>query len=472
MQKPSLLKYQKETERADLEHQTIAAIATANSAAGIGIVRISGPDAKVVADRVFRAVSKTSVSDMPGYRATFGRCYDSDGDIDDAVCLVFNAPKSYTGEDVVEISVHGGVYILRRLLRAVLSNGARPAAAGEFTKRAFLNGKLSLTQAEAVMDLIASTGIQSQRAALAVADGRLSKMTDEISSRLISIAGHISAWVDYPEEDIEELGLGELKSDLIDIRDQINVLIKGFDTGRILREGVDTAIIGSPNVGKSSLMNVLSGYQKSIVTEIAGTTRDIIEDTVTLGDVTLRLSDTAGIRQSDDPVEAVGVKRAKDRLESAGLILAVFDGSRELSQTDLEIINVIKNRPCIAVINKIDLDIKICKEYIEENIKHIVYISAELGKGIDTLEAEIRAVLEINNLDEKALLLTTERQLSCALSSLSDINKAIEALEMGYTLDATEVMIEGAIESLLELSGKNATAAVVDEVFSHFCVGK
>ncbi len=452
--------------------KTISAISTANGAGGIGVIRISGEKAIETADKVFKSVSGKKLCELKGYTAAYGRIFDGDDEIDEAVALVFRAPHSYTGEDVVELSCHGGMYVTKRVLRAVLDSGASPAAAGEFTKRAFLNGKTGLTEAEAVMDIISARGAQSARAALSCMEGRLRKRIDSVRDRLVNTAAHLSAWADYPEEDIPEVNTDNLGNTLGECRTELNALLEGYDKGRIMREGVDTVIAGRPNVGKSTIMNLLSGCERSIVTNIPGTTRDVIEETVMLGEIPLRLSDTAGIRSTDDPVEMLGVERARDRIKKAGLVLAVFDSSRPLSDDDRELIDLLADAPALAVINKTDLPPLLDTDYIRSRLSRCVFISALEGDGADELERQVAEIVGASELDASQGILATERQRSCAENALRSVSEAEQALAMGITLDAVTVIIEEAIDHLLELTGERVTEAVVDKVFSHFCVGK
>ena len=452
--------------------KTIAAISTANGIGGLGVIRISGENAIETAEKIFVSVSGKKLSELKGYTAAYGKIYDGDELIDEAVVLVFRAPHSYTGEDVAEISCHGGLYVTKRVLRAVLKNGAVPAEAGEFTKRAFLNGKLGLTEAEAVMDIISAKGSQSAKAALSCMEGKLRQRIDSVRDTLINTAAHLSAWADYPEEDIPEVDTENLTSSLSVCRDELSALLKTYDTGRIMREGVETVIAGRPNVGKSTIMNLLSGCERSIVTNVPGTTRDVIEETVMLGEIPLRLSDTAGIRSTDDPVEKIGVERAKDRILKAGLVLAVFDSSRPLSDDDRELIELLSDAPSLAIINKTDLEKQLDTYYIQSKIKHVIFISALSGEGTDELEKQVAEIIGTAQLDASQGILATERQHRSAQSAMESLNEAIAALSMGITLDAVTVIIEDAINYLLELTGERVTEAVVDKVFSHFCVGE
>ena len=452
--------------------KTIAAISTANGVGGIGVIRISGENALTVADKIFKSVTDKKIENMNGYTAAYGHIYDGDELIDEAIALVFKAPHSYTGEDVVELSCHGGLYVTKRVLRAVLKNGADSAEPGEFTKRAFLNGKMGLTEAEAVMDIISARGAQSAKAALSCMEGKLRQRIDNVRDDLINTAAHLSAWADYPEDDIPEVDTENLVRTLEDCSSELSKLLSSYDTGKIIREGVDTVIAGRPNVGKSTLMNLLSGCDRSIVTDIPGTTRDIIEETVMLGDIPLRLSDTAGIHSTNDPVEKIGVEKAKDRLLKAGLVLAVYDSSRPLSEDDKALTDLLSDAPSVAIINKTDLPTQLDTEYIQARVKHIVYLSAIDGNGAEELEKQVSEIIGTSELDASQGILATERQRSSAESALHSITEAIDALHMGITLDAVTVIIEEAIDHLLSLTGERVTESVVSQVFSHFCVGK
>ena len=452
--------------------KTIAAITTAKGSAGIGVIRVSGEDAKSIADKVFKPINGSKLLQTPGYRARYGKIVDNDEEIDEGIALVFNSPNSYTGEDVVEISCHGGIYVTNRTLRAVFNAGAVPAEPGEFTKRAFLNGKIGLTQAESVMDIIGARGKNAARAALSNMEGALYKKIKGINERLIKTAAHLSAWADYPEDDIPNVDKDNLMHILDESLKELNDLSSNYDAVMAVKEGVDTAIIGKPNVGKSTLMNLLAGCDKSIVTNIPGTTRDIVEETVSLDDIMLRLSDTAGIRNTDDPVESIGVNKAKSKLKTAVLVLAVFDASESLSVHDMEILEALKDTPCVAIINKSDLENKIDNNYIKNKVKRTVSISAKDGEGIKELSKMVSELLGTNKIDLNDAVIANERQLLAVNNAIKCIHEAKEALTFGMTLDAVTVSVESAIQVLLELTGERASDAVVDGVFSHFCVGK
>lgn len=451
---------------------TIAALSTPLAPGGIGVIRISGDDAIAVADKVIKTTSGKPLTSLKGYTAAHGKAYDGEELLDECVALVFRAPKSYTGEDTVEISCHGGVLVTSKVLRAALNAGARAAEGGEFTKRAFLNGKMDLSEAEAVMSLISAKGEGGMKAALTALDGALSKKIDAYCNILISAAANMAAWVDYPDDEIPDLDFDVLRISLNEVYEGLDGLLCKFDAGKALTDGIETAIVGKPNVGKSALMNMLSGFRRSIVTDIAGTTRDVIEETVRVGRVILNLADTAGIRESEDAVESIGVELAKKKIEKAGLILAVFDVSRGLDESDDEILELCKGREVIGVINKTDLPRKADIEKIKENISEVIFTSALKGDGEKELSDAIERALGTDKIDTSQAMLTTERQRRSAEKALSSIKEAIDAIDMGMTMDAVNVCIDSAVECLLELTGKKAREAVVDEVFSQFCVGK
>ena len=451
---------------------TIAAISTGQAAGGIGIVRISGENALNVADRIFKSVSGLKLKELSGYRAALGTVFLEEKPVDEAIATVFRAPKSYTGEDVVELSCHGGLYVTRQVLRAALSAGAVAAEPGEFTKRAFLNGKMDLTKAEAVMSIISAQGEQAKAAALGTLDGLLYRKISGISGELKGLAASLAAWVDYPDEEIEDLPDDKILSVLENAASSLSDLIARFDSGRAVLEGVDTAIVGKPNVGKSTLMNLLTGTEKSIVTEIAGTTRDIVEETAVVGGVVLRLCDTAGLRETDDKVESIGVARAKQKLETATLILAVFDASAPLEEQDKALFPLCKEKHAIAIVNKTDLPTKLDTKILDTVFNKVVYISAKENNGLQSLEQAIAEVLGTAAFDSSAATLMNERQLACCSAALDAVKEAHDALASGVTRDAVQVCVDSAIESLDTLTGERATESVLNEIFSRFCVGK
>ncbi len=453
--------------------RTIAAIATAQAPGGIGVVRISGKGAFAVADRVFRPKSGKGLPACKGYTAHLGAVYTMAGEkLDDAIALVFFSPKSYTGEDVVELSCHGGLYVLRRLLREVLSAGAELAGPGEFTRRAYLNGKMDLAQAEAVMQLIHASGEQAAQAAQAASSGVLSERIGSLRESLKGIAAHLAAWADFPEEDVPQVEPGALYPQLQETGLALDRLLSGFEQGKVFREGVDTVICGRPNAGKSTLMNRLAGCGRSIVTPHAGTTRDVIEETVLVGGIPLRLADTAGLRDTEDPVEQIGVEAAWGRIRRAQLLLAVFDSSQPLDREDMSLISQAVPERAIAVVNKTDLPLACDLRVLESSFPRVVYISASTGDGLDDLERQVADVLGTRGFDPAAGVLSTERQRHEAARAKAALQEAEEALLSGMTLDAVTVCVEDALHALYALTGERASDAVIDQVFSQFCVGK
>ncbi len=452
---------------------TIAAISTAQGVGGIGVVRISGPDSIEIADKIFMPfIGRTKLESLKGYTAKYGTVSDGEEIIDEAVALVFRAPHSYTGEDVVELSCHGGLYLIRRLLRAVLAAGAVLAEPGEFTKRAFLNGKMNLSQAEAVMDLISAKSQQANQIAFSVKEGRISQKTDEIKTELIDIVAQLSVWADYPEEDIPQINEETLKTSLEEAESKLFKMIENYGACKAIKEGVKTVIVGEPNVGKSTLMNLLSGQQKSIVTNIPGTTRDIIEETVMLGDVPLLLMDTAGIRETRDIIEKIGVDKAKNSINDSDIVLLIMDASTPLSAQNTKLLQLVPKNKTIVIINKVDLGMKVTIKELSAVTSHIVELSAVNGTGIEKLQEKMYDIIGLSKLDPSAEMASNERQLDVLKKALDLIKQAKKELQAGITLDALTVLLQEAIQFFLEFTGERASEAVIDRVFSKFCVGK
>lgn len=457
---------------------TIAAISTPQGVGGIGVIRISGSNALSVADKIFVPYSMKkdgvkSLSDMKGYTAKYGKITDSGEFIDDAVVLVFRAPHSYTGEDVVEISCHGGMYITRRVLRLVLENGALPAEPGEFTKRAFLNGKMDLSQAEAVMDLISAKGERANKIAFSMREGSSGKKIGKIKEILLDILARLSVWSDYPEDgDIPQIDSKMLKKSLFEVKSQISDMIKGYDACKILKEGVKTAIIGCPNVGKSTLMNCLSGHEKSIVTNIPGTTRDVIEESVMLGDIPLLLIDTAGIRETDDIIEKIGVKKSREYMDISDITLLVLDSSSALSDEDRNLLKSCDKSKTIIILNKCDLKKMIDMNELLTFYDKIVELSAINGSGTEKLKEIIENMIGISEIEPSDVVISSERQLNSLKKVKEIIEKSIEETNFGMTLDAITVLLQDAMEILMNFTGENACEEIVNRVFEKFCVGK
>ena len=460
-----------------MEH-TIAALATPPGEGGLAVVRISGERAYEVAGAVFRPRAEgRSLADAKGYTAMLG-FFEEEGQVrDEVVALCFRAPKSYTGEDVVELSCHGGSAVCAALLRACCAAGAQPAGPGEFTKRAFLNGRISLTQAEAVMEVIAANGRQGAALAKSALDGRLAKRIGKIQTALQTLNAHLTAWVDYPEEDVPELSDAAFVRTLTEQKAALDALISGYSAGAVLRHGVDCVLLGRPNVGKSTLLNLLAGFDRAIVTPVAGTTRDIVEQAVQLGSVRLNLFDTAGVREvgaDGDAIEAEGIRRSWRKLDEAGLVLAVFDAAQPLSDDDLELARRCQGRPAIAVLNKQDLagETDVPRGTLEPYFKKIVPMCARDAVGLQALTDAVADLLGTAQLDPEAAQLCSARQLAAATRARDALAEAIAARQNGFGLDAAAVCLTDALQALFDLTGENASDATIEKVFETFCVGK
>ena len=452
---------------------TIVALATPPGAGGIAVVRLSGPESYRVTEQVFQPMNpEKKVREAKGYTALFGHFIARGQTLDEGVALFFRAPRSYTGEDVVELNCHGGMVIAQELITACIAAGAAPAGPGEYTKRAFLNGRMSLTQAEAVMDLIGAAGRQGAALAESALNGALARQIEAYKTQLIQLAGHLAAWVDFPEEDVPALEEDALHGTLDEVCAGVQGLIDSYGGGAVLRQGVDAAIVGSPNVGKSTLMNLLAGFDRAIVTPIAGTTRDVVEQAVMLGGVRVNLFDTAGLRETGDLVEAEGIRRSRRKLEEAGLVLAVFDGSVPATQEDRELAKLCAGRPAIALVNKNDLEQRFDETILDGAFFRTLRISAGQGGGMQELEQAVRELLGVANLDPGAPCLVNQRQLAAAVAARDALNDALQALDGGFGLDAVSVCVDDALAALCRLTGEDASESVIEEVFSTFCVGK
>ena len=453
-------------------NSTVCAIATPAAIGGISVVRISGERAVEVAAKVFKPVSGKHVSDMKGYTAAYGKIYDGGERLDDGVLLVFKAPHSYTGEDVCEISCHGGIYVTRRVMTACLKAGAVPAAAGEFTKRALLNGKMSLTEAEAVADIISAQSGQMLNCSNSQREGALYRRAEAIAGLIMDVLAQISAWIDYPEDDTPTVTEEWLIERLNEVKVELDRLLSGYDTGRMLRDGISCAIVGKPNVGKSTIMNALAGVRRSIVSDIAGTTRDIVEETVNLNGIALLLSDCAGIRDTEDEVEKIGVEIMLQKLENADIVLAVFDGSRVFEEEDRRLLERIRGKAVVPVVNKGDLESKLDTSEITDALGEPLVVSAKSEDFAERLGGEISARLKLDRLDASAGFLANERQRSCVITAADAVGNALAAAMSGITPDVVGVELERALDAIYELSGKRASDEVINEVFKRFCVGK
>ena len=456
----------------------IAAIATGHSPTAIGIVRVSGEGCFACCDRVFRAFNGSPFSQQTPRNMVFGEMLDAQGRvIDQGLAVRFPGPRSYTGEDSAEFHCHGSPVVLRELLSALFAAGARQAKAGEFTRRAFLNGRLDLTQAEAVIDLIDAETASAARNAAAQLDGGLRRVLEPIQDALLDVTSRFYAVVDYPDEDIEDIRPEQVAQALDSSAAALDRLLATCQRGKVLKSGVRTAIVGRPNAGKSSLLNALAGFDRAIVTDIPGTTRDTVEESVLCGGVLLRLTDTAGIRDTEDTVEQLGVERSRKALEAADLVLAVVDGSVPPTEEDLAVLRLAAKAPrWIAVFSKCDLwDTKTRSVGVIGQVgapAASVSLSAVTGQGLDRLEAAVAALFPAGEAPDSGSLLTDQRQEEAARRARDAVRRAKEALDAGLTPDAILTDAEEALDALGELTGRTAKEEIVSRIFSRFCVGK
>lgn len=455
---------------------TVAAISTPRGKGGIAVIRISGDRALTVAERIF----SVKLSDLEANRAVYGHIYFPNADgtrthIDDGIATVFRAPRSFTGEDTVEIACHGGILITETVLAACFASGARAAEAGEFTRRAFINGKLGLDASEALGSLLEARTFDQVRLASSGLRGRLGEDCDKIYERLLAVCAELRASIDFPEEDLTLMSDAELEALLCDVLDKTKTLASTYTTGRAIAEGIPTVICGKTNSGKSSLYNLLLGQDAAIVTDIEGTTRDVLRDTASVGGVTLNLADTAGLRDTLDPVEKIGIDRAYSELGCAELILAVIDSSAEVSDDDVRYFDKIKAFPAykIAILNKSDLEATESAEKLAEGFDRTVSLSAKTGEGKGELEAAISAAFLDGELDiENDAVVVNERQYGALLESARYLQSALDAFRVGYECELVASDVESAMDSLATLSGRSVSEDVVGSIFSKFCVGK
>ena len=451
--------------------QVIAAVSTGNQVSAIGILRLTGTGCAEIAGKVFTLNNGAPLQDAPNRKLMLGALRDTQGRVIDQCMAVYTrAPHSYTGEDTVEIQCHGSPAVLAEGLNALFAAGAAPAKRGEFTKRAFLNGQLDLTQAEAVIDLIEAETADAAANAAGQVGGRLVNTLSPIYEDLTNLCSHFHAVLDYPDEDIEDFGLDKYAASLRTNAKSLYTLLQTYGQGRILRQGVAAAIVGKPNVGKSSLLNALAGYDRVIVTEIAGTTRDTVEETVMLGSTRLRLIDTAGIRETEDKIEAIGVARSKSAVENADLVLFVCDGSQPLTEEDKEVINVCLDADnAIALINKSDLGSAVAPSDLP--FMQVIHISTKTGEGLDLL-ADAVDVMFANETPCDGSILTNPRQFDAIGRAYEAMLSALQALKSGQTPDAVLTDVEAAMEAMGEVTGRTVREDITARIFERFCVGK
>ncbi|EYE88645.1 tRNA modification GTPase [Fervidicella metallireducens AeB] len=455
---------------------TIAAISTAIGEGGIGIVRMTGEDSLNILNKVFRSYKNKDTMNMKSYTLRYGHIVNPETDeiIDEVIVSYMKAPNTYTREDVVEINCHGGMVAVKRILATLLNNGARLAEPGEFTKRAFLNGRIDLSQAEAVIDLIRAKTDESMKIALEQTKGKLSTKIKHLMDKLLKMLAHIEAAVDFPEDDIEDVVSKSVINDGKEIVTEIEGLIKNAETGKLLREGLNTAIVGKPNVGKSSLLNALLEEARAIVTDIPGTTRDVIEEYINIKGIPVKIVDTAGIRKTEDLVEKIGVEKSKEYIDIADLIIFMLDGSRELDNEDKEIIKMLENKRVIVVINKSDLPMVIDMDYIKNNlINHpIIYTSVNTEEGVEQIEDKIVELFFKGDVTVKDVYITNVRHKDILTKALESINKGIETLSSGFPIDCASIDLKDAYLKLGEITGDTVADDIIDKIFTEFCIGK
>lgn len=457
--------------------ETIAAISTAPGEGGIGIIRISGDEALDILKRIFKSSKNRDILDFKTYTLMYGHVLDNHTNqvIDEVIVSYMKSPSTYTREDIVEINCHGGTIPVRRILEVVLKSGARLAEPGEFTKRAFLNGRIDLSQAEAVIDMIRSKTDKSMDAALKQLEGKLSEKLGHLKDILLNIMSHIEASIDFPEDDIDDVLYGKLDNDCKSIIGKLEDMIKGAEAGKILREGLNTVIIGKPNVGKSSLLNALLEENRAIVTDIPGTTRDIIEEYLNIRGIPINIIDTAGIRETRDEVEKIGVEKTKEYFSKADLVIFIIDSSDELTVEDREIFNLIKDKKCLILINKVDLPPKLdrvkVKEYGEG--KKIIDISVIEGKGIEILKEEIyNLVYGGGVMYSSEALVTNIRHKDLLEKAKSSLLNAMDTLNAQMPLDLISIDIRQCLDYIGEITGETVGEDIINRIFSQFCVGK
>ena len=465
-----------------MKKETIAAISTGMTNSGIGIVRISGEEAFSIADRVYRG--KDRISCVKSHTIHYGHITDGEETVDEVLVMAMRSPHTFTGEDTVEINCHGGTFVVKRVLEAVLKNGARPAEPGEFTKRAFLNGKIDLSQAEAVIDVINSENEYALQNSISQLKGSLKNKISNIRNKIIYHTAFIESALDDPEH-IEMNGYADVLLEAAEeIISELEKMISTADNGRVIREGINTVILGKPNAGKSSLLNVLAGHERAIVTDIEGTTRDIIEEQIRLGDLSLNVIDTAGIRQTEDVIEKIGVDRAKEYAGRADLIIYVVDSSRELDENDEKILPLIKNKNAVILLNKSDLNTVVTKEMIKEKISDltggadkneipVISISAKEEKGIEKLEKKLKnmflnGIISFND----QICISNVRQKNALTDALESMRKVVESINAGMPEDFYSIDLMDAYEALGSITGESVGEDLINEIFSKFCMGK
>ena len=454
---------------------TIAAIATAPGEGGIGIIRISGEKSLQVAQSIFKSKSGKMIKDYNARTLIYGTVVDNEKVIDEVLVAYMKGPNSYTAEDVIEINCHGGFISVKKILELILSKGVRLAEAGEFTKRAFLNGRIDLSQAEAIIDVIKSKTDMAHEVAQSQLEGSLAKKIKDLRMNVTEVLAHLEVSIDFAEEDVEEITYQTLEEKALELRNEIKKLYDTAESGKILRDGLKTVIVGKPNVGKSSLLNSILGENRAIVTDIAGTTRDVIEEFVNIKGIPLKIVDTAGIRETEDVVEKIGVEKSRESFSTADLVIMVLDASRKLSEDDMEILESLKNKKTIVLLNKMDLEPQIELEKIEEfvNSEDIIKISALKHQGIEELQDKIEAMVYHGSVKNSSnLMITNSRHKDALFKAYESINDAISAIEQRMPYDFIEVDFKNIWDYLGYINGDTVREDLLDTIFANFCIGK
>ncbi len=456
------------------EFDTIAAIATSIGEGGISIIRVSGDKSLDIIDSIFLGKNNKKLQDFKSYTMRYGHIIDKEGSkLDEVIVSYMKGPKSFTAEDTIEINCHGGVVGTNRILQEVISAGARMAQPGEFTKRAFLNGRIDLSEAEAVMDIITSKTELSMKSALMQSEGSISREIRMLRNKLLSVIANIEVTVDYPEEDIEEVTSEMVSVDVVSIISEIDILLSTADEGKILREGLSTVIVGKPNVGKSSLLNALVKEKRAIVTDVPGTTRDAIEEYISIEGIPVKIVDTAGIRETEDIVEKIGVQTSKDKIDEADLVILLLDSSNKLSQEDLEIIEYIKEKKYIVLLNKSDLGGKIEESELKDlKSKYITNISAKTGEGLNQLKEHIKDLFFNGEIKTEGVFVTNIRHKQALIRAKENLVSSLNALENTYAIDLASIDIRNAWMNLGEITGEALEEDIIHKIFSEFCLGK
>ena len=454
---------------------TIASISTAPGVGGIGIIRMSGENTFKVLDKIFAPKNPEKIEKIQGYTIKYGHIIDGEKIIDEVLVSYFKAPKSYTTENMCEINSHGGIVIMRKILDLCLKNGADLAEPGEFTKRAFLGGRIDLSQAESIIDIINAKSDREAKEGIKQLEGFLSEKINEIKNDLLEIMTNIEVSIDYPEYDTPDITNNDILQTIEKSRNKLDILKKSFDNGKIIKQGIKTVIIGKPNAGKSSLLNVILKEDRAIVTEIEGTTRDTIEEFVNINGIPLNLIDTAGIREAKDEVEMIGIEKSKKLANEADLIIAIFDSSKDFSKEDLEILNIAKNKKTIIILNKIDLEQIITRENPKlENFKeNVINVSTKNKIGLELLFEKITTMFNLNEINlDNDIVITNERHKNLISKAIENLNKAEDILKQGMPVDIIAISLKDVLSNLAAITGEEAGEEIINEIFSRFCLGK